>query len=155
LAHDLHLGRAVTDGADARIALTSLRTHGVVVGMTGSGKTGMALVMLEELVAAGVPVIAIDPKGDLGNLGLLFPDASAADLAPWVEGDDPAQAAERTQAGPRHLADHRRQGPGLCATASPSPCTPPAPTPACPSTCSARCAARPPRSWPTMRAASR
>ena len=72
----LFLGRSA-EGPDAsptpfHLDADRLRTHGVVVGMTGSGKTGLSLVLLEELVRSGVPVIAIDPKGDLGSLGLLF-----------------------------------------------------------------------------------
>jgi hypothetical protein len=66
-----------------------LTTHGVCVGMTGSGKTGLCLALLEEALLDGVPVIAIDPKGDLGNLLLTFPALAPADFEPWV---DPAQA---------------------------------------------------------------
>ena len=51
-----------------------LVTHAVVVGMTGSGKTGLGIGLLEEAAIDGVPVIVIDPKGDLGNLLLTFPD---------------------------------------------------------------------------------
>ena len=50
-----------------------LVTHGVCVGMTGSGKTGLCLSLLEEAALDGIPVIAVDPKGDLGNLLLTFP----------------------------------------------------------------------------------
>jgi DNA helicase HerA-like ATPase len=50
-----------------------LTTHGVVVGMTGSGKTGLAMALLEEAAIDGIPAILIDPKGDLGNLLLGFP----------------------------------------------------------------------------------
>ena len=53
-----------------------LVTHGVVLGMTGSGKTGLCLAMLEEAAIDGVPVIAVDPKGDLGNLLRNFPNLS-------------------------------------------------------------------------------
>ena len=71
-----------------------LTTHGVIVGMTGSGKTGLAIGMLEEVLLAGVPVLAIDPKGDLGNLALVFPGLDAASFEPWVEpGTDAAAVA--------------------------------------------------------------
>jgi len=65
-----------------------LVTHGVCVGMTGSGKTGLCLSMLEEAAIDGVPVIAVDPKGDLGNLLLTFPDLAPEDFRPWVNQDD-------------------------------------------------------------------
>ncbi len=66
-----------------------LTTHAVCVGMTGSGKTGLCLALIEEALIDGVPVLAIDPKGDLGNLMLTFPALAPADFAPWV---DPVQA---------------------------------------------------------------
>jgi hypothetical protein len=61
-----------------------LTTHGVIVGMTGSGKTGLALGILEEAAMDRIPVIAIDPKGDLGNLLLTFPDLAPDDFRPWI-----------------------------------------------------------------------
>jgi hypothetical protein len=65
-----------------------LVTHGVVLGMTGSGKTGLCLALLEEAAIDGVPVIAIDPKGDIGNALLTFPNLSAEEFKPWVNTDD-------------------------------------------------------------------
>jgi hypothetical protein len=65
-----------------------LVTHAVCIGMTGSGKTGLCLDLIEEAAIDGVPVIAIDPKGDLGNLLLTFPGLSAAEFRPWVNEDD-------------------------------------------------------------------
>ncbi len=65
-----------------------LLTHAVCVGMTGSGKTGLCLSLLEEAAIDGVPVIAIDPKGDLANLLLTFPSLSAEEFAPWINDDD-------------------------------------------------------------------
>jgi hypothetical protein len=67
-----------------------LTTHGVIVGMTGSGKTGLAVAILEEAAIDGIPVVAIDPKGDLGDLLLTFPKLDAASFRPWI---DPADAA--------------------------------------------------------------
>lgn len=67
-----------------------LTTHALCVGMTGSGKTGLCVSLIEEAIIDGVPVIAVDPKGDLGNLLLAFPELAPADFQPWV---DPAAAA--------------------------------------------------------------
>ncbi|HET9241898.1 MAG TPA: DUF87 domain-containing protein, partial [Gaiella sp.] len=72
-------------GADRVVVGSSdLTTHGVVVGMTGSGKTGLAVVLIEEALLAGIPVLILDPKGDMANLALVFPDLSPASFRPWV-----------------------------------------------------------------------
>jgi hypothetical protein len=68
-----------------------LTTHGVILGMTGSGKTGLALAMIEEAAMDGVPVLALDPKGDLGNLLLTFPALQPADFRPWIDEADAAR----------------------------------------------------------------
>ena len=67
-----------------------LLTHAVCVGMTGSGKTGLGIALIEEAALDGIPVLAIDPKGDLANLLLTFPELTAAEFQPWVNA---AQAA--------------------------------------------------------------
>lgn len=64
-----------------------LTTHAVITGMTGSGKTGLAVVMLEEAALQGIPAIMVDPKGDLTNLLLHFPDLQPADFQPWLDRD--------------------------------------------------------------------
>jgi hypothetical protein len=69
-----------------------LVTHAVCVGMTGSGKTGLCLSLIEEAAIDGVPVIAIDPKGDLGNLLLTFPSLTATDFRPWIDEDEARRA---------------------------------------------------------------
>ncbi|NJC95409.1 MAG: DUF853 family protein [Anaerolineae bacterium] len=77
-----------------------LTTHAVVTGMTGSGKTGLSVAMLEEAALSGIPAIIIDPKGDLTNLLLHFPELAPQDFQPWIDseqarrsGKTPEQAA--------------------------------------------------------------
>lgn len=65
-----------------------LVTHAVCLGMTGSGKTGLCVTLLEEAALDGIPAIIVDPKGDLGNLLLTFPDLAPSDFRPWINEDD-------------------------------------------------------------------
>ncbi|NLF02677.1 MAG: DUF87 domain-containing protein [Anaerolineales bacterium] len=65
-----------------------LTTHAVILGMTGSGKTGLGVVILEEALLQRLPVLIIDPKGDITNLLLTFPDLQGEDFAPWVNPED-------------------------------------------------------------------
>ena len=73
-----------------------LTTHAVIVGMTGSGKTGLGVGLLEEAAIDGVPALIIDPKGDLGNLCLNFPGLSPDEFRPWI---DPEEAAAEWNVG--------------------------------------------------------
>ncbi|MGH8428868.1 MAG: ATP-binding protein, partial [Solimonas sp.] len=93
-----YLGREFDPAANAPSAepilydSRDLTTHAVCVGMTGSGKTGLCLALLEEAAIDGIPAIAIDPKGDLGNLMLTFPELRPDDFRPWL---DPAEAERK------------------------------------------------------------
>jgi len=95
-----------------------LLTHAVVVGMTGSGKTGLGITLIEEAAIDGIPVLAIDPKGDLGNLLLTFPNLAASDFAPWIDAGEAqrhnttvdAFAAETAQRWKAGLAEWDQDG---------------------------------------------
>ena len=96
-----HEGRAYELAAD------HLVTHGVIVGMTGSGKTGLLTVMVEEALRAGVPVLMIDVKGDLPNLLLSLPAFTAEEMRPWVHAPPKATDAEVTALATEKLEARR------------------------------------------------
>lgn len=94
--HDVTIQKLLYDPDD-------LVTHAVVVGMTGSGKTGLCLDLLEEAALNNIPSLMIDPKGDITNALLHFPDLAPADFKPWInptearrEGQSVEEAAEQT-----------------------------------------------------------
>ena len=87
-----------------------LVTHAVCVGMTGSGKTGLCLALVEEAVIDGVPVIAIDPKGDLGNLLLTFPALAPQDFRPWIDEEEARRAGLTPDAYAAREAETWRKG---------------------------------------------
>ena len=104
---------------DGKSALTKyelpsdhLLTHGVVVGMTGSGKTGLVTVIIEEALQAGVPVLAIDVKGDLPNLLLSFDSFDADAMTPWVEAEPGDEDGIADPPIVRAALDKRRAGLG-------------------------------------------
>ena len=106
--YDMAGGRALDEAVlyDSR----DLVTHAVCVGMTGSGKTGLCLSLIEEAAIDGVPVIAIDPKGDLGNLLLTFPKLSAAEFRPWVDEDEARRKGQTVDAYAAAEAERWRAG---------------------------------------------
>ena len=98
-SHELSDDEVLYDSKD-------LTTHAVIIGMTGSGKTGLGIGILEEAAMDNVPVIAIDPKGDLGNLLLTFPDLAPEDFEPWVNAraaSDKGQSVAEYAAGQANL----------------------------------------------------
>ena len=82
-----------------------LLTHAVCVGMTGSGKTGLCISLLEEAAIDGIPALVIDVKGDLGNLLLTFPDLDSGDFRPWID----VAEADRQGLQPDEFARHQAQ----------------------------------------------
>ncbi|MBM3750330.1 MAG: ATP-binding protein [Acidimicrobiia bacterium] len=103
-----YLGR--TSAGPYLLDSRDLTTHAICVGMTGSGKTGLCLGLLEEAAIDGIPVVAIDPKGDVGNLLLTFPNLDAASFAPWVNGDDAARAGVTREVFAEREATKWREG---------------------------------------------
>ena len=87
-----------------------LVTHGVVVGMTGSGKTGLGITLLEEALIDSIPVIAIDPKGDLANLLLTFPNLAPGDFKPWVDAEEAARQEQTVDAFAAAEAEKWKKG---------------------------------------------
>ena len=87
-----------------------LVTHAVCVGMTGSGKTGLCLALLEEAAIDGIPAIIIDPKGDLGNLLLTFPELRAEDFRPWINAEDAQRKGLDPDAYAAQQADMWKKG---------------------------------------------
>src|SRR5574341_1294771 len=93
LGRSYDLVQGTVTGQPVNYDPSDLTTHAVVTGMTGSGKTGLCIGLLEEAALNGIPAIIIDPKGDLTNLVLHFPDLAPQDFQPWIDAD----LARRTQ----------------------------------------------------------
>jgi hypothetical protein len=87
-----------------------LTTHAVCVGMTGSGKTGLCIGLIEEAAIDNIPAILIDPKGDLTNLLLTFPDLRPEDFLPWINEDDARQKGLTPEAYAAKQAETWRNG---------------------------------------------
>jgi len=87
-----------------------LVTHALCVGMTGSGKTGLCLALLEEAAIDGIPALIIDPKGDLGNLLLTFPQLRGEDFQPWIDPGEATRAGQPLPEFAQGVADRWKKG---------------------------------------------
>lgn len=87
-----------------------LVTHGVCIGMTGSGKTGLCVALLEEAALDGIPAIIVDPKGDLTNLMLTFPELRPEDFRPWINEEDASRKGVAPEAYAAQQAELWRNG---------------------------------------------
>ena len=87
-----------------------LTTHAVVIGMTGSGKTGLCIALLEEAALQGIPALMIDPKGDLTNLLLHFPDLAPQDFQPWLDPEMARRAGQTLEGAAAQAAQAWRDG---------------------------------------------
>ncbi len=111
-----YLGRITnpTTGETSQIPLlynpADLTTHAVVVGMTGSGKTGLCLDLLEEAALNNIPSLMIDPKGDITNALLHFPDLLPADFQPWINADEARRSGKTSEQAATDTADLWRNG---------------------------------------------
>ena len=85
-------------------------THAVCVGMTGSGKTGLGIVILEDAALDKIPAIIIDPKGDLANLALVFPNLSAKEFEPWVDSTEAEKKGNSVSEYASTIAENWKQG---------------------------------------------
>jgi len=89
---------------------TDLTTHAVITGMTGSGKTGLCIGLMEEAALQGIPAILIDPKGDLTNLLLHFPELAPQDFQPWLDADTIRRQGKTLEAVASETAEQWKQG---------------------------------------------
>jgi len=101
LGKDWTSDQGVIDDSPVLYDAKDLTTHAVCVGMTGSGKTGLCIGLLEEALLDQIPVIVIDVKGDITNLMLTFPELRPEDFEPWI---DPAEAAGKNRSVSEHAA---------------------------------------------------
>jgi len=107
--YDLEGKKALTD-KPVYYDPADLVTHGVIIGMTGSGKTGMGIILLEEAALKGIPAILIDPKGDLTNELLHFPSMLPSDFTPWVDGSQAAREGKTIEEVGAEASDSWRKG---------------------------------------------
>ncbi len=111
-----YMGRELDPATRARTSkpylydAKDLTTHAIVIGMTGSGKTGLCVTLLEEAAIDGIPAIAIDPKGDIANLMLLFPNLAPTDFQPWIDQAEAGRQGMTVEQYATSTADRWKKG---------------------------------------------
>jgi hypothetical protein len=110
LGQEHNLAEANTLDEAVHYDARDLTTHAVCLGMTGSGKTGLGVIVLEEAALDGIPSLVIDPKGDMTNLLLTFPDLQPSDFCPWVNPDDARRKDLDIESYAARMADLWRRG---------------------------------------------
>jgi flagellar biosynthesis chaperone FliJ len=110
LGRRFDLGSGSVTGQALNYNSADLTTHAVVTGMTGSGKTGLCVALMEEAALDGIPAILIDPKGDLTNLLLHFPDLAPQDFAPWLDADTLRRQGKSLEQASQDAAGQWREG---------------------------------------------
>ncbi len=107
---DADTGKPLVQETPLLYDASDLTTHAVCVGMTGSGKTGLGVALLEEAAIDGIPALIVDPKGDLTNLALQFPKLDPADFQPWASPDAANRAGMTVEAYAASQAELWRKG---------------------------------------------
>lgn len=110
LGQPYDLGTGKRGPGDTLYDSKDLTTHAVIVGMTGSGKTGLGIALLEEAAIDNIPALIIDPKGDMGNLMLTFPQLRPADFQPWIEKDEALRRGQTVEQCAAERASQWKKG---------------------------------------------
>ena len=105
-----YLGRTIDQNKPLLYDPDDLTTHAMVVGMTGSGKTGLCVDLLEEAALQSIPSLMVDPKGDITNLLLHFPDLLPADFQPWINPDEARRDGKSLEEAAAGTADLWKNG---------------------------------------------
>ncbi len=110
LGREIDLSTQESSGFPLLYKNKNLTTHGVIIGMTGSGKTGLGIGIIEEAIMDNVPSIIIDPKGDMGNLLLTFPDCKPEDFQPWLDSTEASKKGLSAEQYSEQVASEWKEG---------------------------------------------